>query len=347
MPDRDALVRDLLDWFSAHARELPWRSEPSPWRVLVAELMLQQTRIATVLPRYEAFLARFPDPASMAAAGEDEVLALWSGLGYYRRARNLFAAAVRITEDHGGEVPGDRAAVRALPGIGDYTAGALLSVAFGLPEPLVDGNVERVLSRIFFVTGNVKRGDARKRIRELAADLVTRGPPDRWNQALMELGALVCLPRSARCHECPAAAHCGALDRDRVDDLPEMPPKREVEEVRMAIGLVTGPAGTLFVRAPAGGFLAGTWMPPFAVVHDGEAEEGALERTGRDLGMKLRAVERLGTVRHTITHHRITATVFRADGGAGSAESEWIPEDRLAHFGVSSLAVKSLRTQLS
>jgi A/G-specific adenine glycosylase len=347
MPDRDALVTDLLDWYAANARDLPWRREPTPWRVLVAELMCQQTRIATVLPRYEAFLARFPDPAAMAAAGEDEVLALWSGLGYYRRARHLFAAAAAIVADHGGAVPGNRAAVRALPGVGDYTAGAVLSVAFGLPEPLVDGNVERVLSRVFLVTGNVKRGAARRRIRDLAADLVGRGSPDRWNQALMELGALVCLPRGPRCDACPVSAHCGALAEERTETLPAMPPKRKVEDVRMAIGLVTGPAGTLFVRAPEGGFLAGTWMPPFAVVTDCESPESALERTSRALGLTLRTRGRLGTVRHTITHHRITATVFRAEGAAGSADSEWIPEERLDHFGVSSLAVKSLRTQFS
>jgi len=347
MLTRDALVTDLLAWFDAHARDLPWRRDPSPWRVLVAEFMLQQTRISTVLPRYEAFLSRFPDPATMADAGEDEVLALWSGLGYYRRARNLFAAAQAIVANHGGDVPGDREAVRALPGVGDYTTGAILSVAFGLPEPLVDGNVERVLSRIFLVTGNVKRGAAKKRVREIAADLVHRGPPDRWNQALMELGALLCLPRSARCDACPVAAHCGALAAKRVDSLPEMPPKREIENVRMAIGLVTGPEGTLFIRAPEGGFLAGTWMPPFAVVAEGEAAESALSRAARELGIELRAGGKLGTVRHTITHHRITATVFSAEGAAGSADSEWIPEDRLAHFGVSSLAAKSLRTQLS
>jgi len=347
MPPRNHLVADLLQWFAENARDLPWRRDPSPWRVLVAEAMLQQTRIATVLPRYETFLSRFPDPEAMVEAGEDEVLALWSGLGYYRRARNLFAAATAIVADHDGRVPGDRGSVRGLPGVGDYTAGAILSVAFGIAEPLVDGNVERVLSRVFLIAGNVKRGAAKKRIRELAADLVGRGPPDQWNQALMELGALVCLPRSPRCDGCPVAVHCGALAADRTETLPEMPPKREVLAVRMAIGLVTGTRGTLFVRAPEGGFLAGTWMPPFAVVLDGEGLEAALRRAAREQGTLLTPGRRLGTVRHTITHHRITATVFEATGDADSEDARWIPEDRRSHFGISSLAAKSLRTQFS
>ena len=305
--------------------------------------MLQQTRIATVLPRYDDFLSRFPDPAAMVAAGEDAVLALWSGLGYYRRARNLHAAARAMVADHGGRVPGTPDEIRTLPGVGDYTAGAVLSVAFGLPEPLVDGNVERVLSRIFLVTGNVKRGAARREIRDLAADLVTRGPPDAWNQALMELGALVCLPRGARCGDCPVAAHCRARESDRVDELPELPAKRETVDVAMVIGMVSGPDGALFLRAPEGGFLAGTWMPPFAVLEDGESAEDALRRSALGAGLVLEPGRELGSFRHTITHHRIAARVFECEGSSGVADVRWVGEDERKEYGLSAVASKSLR----
>lgn len=347
MSDPDRTVNDLLAWFAESARDLPWRRDPTPWRVLVAEAMLQQTRIATVLPRYEAFLARFPDPAAMAAADEDDVVALWSGLGYYRRARSLHAAARAIVADHDGAVPDTLPAVRALPGVGEYTAGAVLSVAFGQPVPLVDGNVERVLSRLFLVTGNVKRGAAKKRLRALASDLVLRGRPDLLNQSMMELGALVCLPRAPRCGECPVSAHCRAKAEGRTAGLPELPEKRKVVPVRMAIGLVTSPAGTLLVRAPEGGLLAGTWMPPFAIASDDEDLARMLRAGAGKRGVRLVPGRRLGTVRHQITHHRITATVFEARATTDSVDARWVPDAELPRYGISSLGSKSLRFQLS
>jgi A/G-specific adenine glycosylase len=349
MTGRNRIVRDLVGWFDENARDLPWRREPTPWRVLVAEAMLQQTRIATVLPRYEAFLARFPDPPSMAAADEDDVLALWSGLGYYRRARSLHAAARSIVDHHGGQVPSDRPAIRALPGVGSYTAGAILSVAFRRPEPLVDGNVERFFSRLFLIRGNVKRGAAKKEIRALAADLVTRGPPDRLNQALMEMGALVCLPRNPRCPECPVAADCRARAAGVEAELPELPPKPETVNVRMAVAIVTDAAGTLLVRAPEGGFLAGTWMPPFAVAEGRKPLAPALAEAAEGRGLDLAVGRRLGGVRHQITNHRITATCFagRLAAPPDGVDARFVCEADFPSYGLSSLAEKSLRTQFS
>jgi A/G-specific adenine glycosylase len=347
MIDRDHLVGDLLSWYGAEARDLPWRRHPAPWRVLVAEAMLQQTRIATVLPRYESFLSRFPDPAAMAAAEEDDVVALWSGLGYYRRARNLHATAVKIVREHDGRVPDTLEGVLDLPGVGEYTAGAVLSVAFGKAVPLVDGNVERVFSRLFLVTGNVKRGRAKKRLRELAAELVRLAPPDRWNQALMELGALVCLPRSPRCGDCPVRNHCRARAEGRTDELPELPAKRETVAVRLGIGIATSDRGTLLVRAPEGGLLAGTWMPPFAITGDGEDPADALRAAGPRLGVTLSPGERLGTVRHRITFKSITGVVYSTSAKVRSPEARWVSGEELSGYGLSSLAIKSLRVQLS
>ncbi|MHC4473220.1 MAG: A/G-specific adenine glycosylase [Planctomycetota bacterium] len=343
------VVRGLLTWFEGARRDLPWRRDPSPWRVLVAEVMLQQTRVATVLPRYEAFLARFPDPGSMAAADEEEVLALWSGLGYYRRARNLRAAARVMVERHAGAVPADPEALRALPGIGAYTAGAVLSIAFGRAEPVVDGNVERVLSRAFLVRGNVKRGEARRSLWELARDLVERGPPDRVNQAVMELGALVCLPRAPRCAECPIARSCAARREGVEEDLPELPGRRGSVPLLLAVAVARRDGAVLLTRAPEGGLLAGTWGPPFATVPEDADPALTLRDAAFARGLDLAPVRHLGTVRHTITHHRIEARCYETHV-AGEPEGEstrWVPESDLSRYGLSSLARKSFRFQFA
>lgn len=346
MSETAPVVSRLLAWFAGHERDLPWRRAPEPWRVLVAETMLQQTRIATVVPRYEAFLARFPDPAAMADAAEDDVLALWSGLGYYRRARNLHAAAREILARHGGRVPDDPKALKALPGVGDYTAGAVLSIAFGRPEPIVDGNVERILTRIFLLRGSVKRGETKKRLWAVAREMVAAGPPARVNQAMMELGALICLPRSPRCPECPVAGACRARAAGVAEELPELPPKREPVDVPLAVAVAATPEGVLLVRTPAGGFLAGTWAPPFARVENGAAPARAVEAAAyREHGIELRAGRSLGTVTHGITHHRIAAEVFAATLAAPPAgpDAALVPPARYRDYGLSSLARKALR----
>jgi A/G-specific adenine glycosylase len=311
--------------------------------------MLQQTRVKAVLPRYEAFLDRFPDPRALAAADVEEVLAAWSGLGYYRRARSLHAAAREMVDRHDGRVPDDREGLLALPGVGDYTAGAVLSIAFRRPEPVVDGNVERVLSRVFRIRGNVKRGAARRRIRELAEELVREGRPDLVNQALMELGALVCTPRSPRCDGCPLRDRCAGLAAGEVASLPELPPRPATVPVTLAVALARRDGRTLLVRAPEGGLLAGTWAPPFAEVREGDDPARVLAESCRtDHGIRVSAGRRLGTVRHTITHHRIEAVclevrVRNADGEG----SRWVTKEELGSYGLSSFARKSLRLQFS
>ena len=335
----------LVDWYVAARRDLPWRRNPEPWRVLVAETMLQQTRVAVVAPRYEAFLSRFPDPAALAAADEDEVLALWSGLGYYRRARNLHAAARRIVEVHDGSVPGDREGLLGLPGVGEYTAGAVLSIAFGLPEPIVDGNVERVLSRVHLVRGSVKRGAAKKRIRALARETVEAAPPDLVNQAMMELGALVCLPRGPKCGECPLHDLCAAREAGVAEELPEKPAPRATEEVRLAVALVRRDGAVLLVRTPEGRLLAGTWAPPFTpLAAKGEAESALRRSAKRDHGLVLSVGAAIGTFRHTITHHRITARCHTAeiDGEPDGERARFVATEELGSYGLSSLARKSL-----
>ncbi len=340
----ESTIRSLLRWFASARRSLPWREHASPWRTLVSELMLQQTRVAVVAPRFESFLLRFPNPAAMAAATEDEVLALWSGLGYYRRARYLHAAAREIMARHDGCVPNDRAALRALPGIGDYTAGAVLSIAFGQPEPVVDGNVERVFARRFGIEGNVKRGSAKKHIREFAREAVRAGPPGQVNQALMELGALVCTPTGPKCDRCPIALDCRALAGGNPEALPTLPPRKATVSVTLAVALAVRDGGVLLVRHPEGGFLSGTWGPPFVGIAGSEPPGEALARSARSQGYRLTAGKLVGTFRHQITHHRITGRCFAAEIGENPSgqDAQLVPRADLATVGLSSFAHKAL-----
>lgn len=216
----------LLAWYDGHRRHLPWRERPEPWRVLVSELMLQQTQVSTVLPRYETFMDCFPSPAAMAAAGEEAVLSQWAGLGYYRRARALYAIAKILVAEHEGSVPGDFERLKSLPGVGAYTAAAVASIAFAEPVGLVDGNVERVLSRLLGEAGELRNAVGKRRLEAWAQDLVSSERPGDHNQALMELGARICRPLAPRCSDCPLQAVC--LGQAKWREIPNLP-KRPTE----------------------------------------------------------------------------------------------------------------------
>lgn len=281
--DFPGIVDALLAWYDRHARRLPWRDDPSPYHVLVSEFMLQQTQVATVIPYYERFIARFPTFAALAAASEDEVLRLWEGLGYYRRARNLWRLAQAVVSDYGGELPRDVAALRQLPGVGEYTAGAVASIAYGQAVPAVDGNGRRVLARWLHVTDPVDRVEGRRAIEAGAYALVRHVPPGRagdFTQAVMELGALVCLPRAPRCDGCPVAGRCLAFQEGDAEALPvrqsRAAPPPEVDLAALlvvhdpsAVPKGAGGAGqegprVLLVRRPEDGLLGGMWALPTA-----------------------------------------------------------------------------------
>lgn len=246
-------LRDaVLAWYDAHRRDLPWRSRRDPYAILVSEFMLQQTRVETVLRYYEAFLAAFPDLASLAAASEEDVLKRWQGLGYYRRARQLRDLAAVVRERHGGELPADARGLRELPGVGPYLAGAVASIAFGRREAAVDGNVTRVLSRLFDLDD-----PSPGRLRRLAARLVDPARPGDWNQALMELGATVCRPRAPRCDACPVERWCRARRRGTIARRPAA--RRRAPAVELARPtLVRVRGGRVWLeRRPRGGLLGG------------------------------------------------------------------------------------------
>ena len=309
MTDHPGLRKALLAWYRRHRRDLPWRRSRDPYRIWLSEVMLQQTTVKTATPYYEAFLERFPTLQALAAADEEAVLASWSGLGYYHRARNLLRAARHVVERHDGRFPGTLEAALAVPGVGLYTASAVLSIAHGAALPVVDGNVRRVLSRIFALRGEKWVKDAA--FYNLADQLLDRDAPGDWNQALMELGATVCTPRNPACPACPARKSCLGLARGIVDELPEGRSRQAPVDVTVAAALVEKGGRLLLVRRAEGRLLGRMWEVP----------QTSLESRGlRDLVSELR--ERYGLevepgplrvrARHAITFRRIRVEGYSA-----------------------------------
>lgn len=283
--------RSLLDHYDRTARDLPWRRDTDPYRVLVSEFMLQQTRVETVIKYYEPWLERFPSVEALAAADEDQVLKAWEGLGYYRRARNLHKASQIVAERYDGAIPSDPEALRALPGVGEYTTGAVSSIAFGIPAPAVDGNVRRVFARLFDEAAPTPSW-----LRVVAGRFVSEDRPGDWTQALMELGATVCTPRTPACDECPVVAWCAAHAAGTVDERPAPPRKREVPTRVIPLAVYHTSGKALVQRRPANGLLAGLWAFP-------ELNELGLEDCALSLGLTPRGDSgTLPDVEHRFTH---------------------------------------------
>ncbi|MDI3299017.1 MAG: A/G-specific adenine glycosylase [Bacillota bacterium] len=260
---RQEVRRLLLAWYRAQGRSLPWRRSRDPYAILVSEVMLQQTRVETVIPYWQRFVARFPDAESLARADPAELEAFWSGLGYYRRARALQACARELTERYGGSLPADPEALRSLPGVGPYTAGAVASIAFGLPEPALDGNAQRLLARLAALEGEPSRPAFRRTLEALARQLLDPEEPGAWNQAVMDLASTLCLPRSPRCDDCPLATLCAARRLGLERSLPRprrRPAPRAVPVAMLALLAADASAAgarLLVVRRPPRGLLAG------------------------------------------------------------------------------------------
>ncbi len=310
------LVPPLLDWYRAHARDLPWRQDPSPYRVLLSELMCQQTRVQTALPYFERFVARWPTLDALASASEDDVLGAWAGLGYYRRARSLHAA-VLAARDLGG-LPPTEDGLRALPGIGPYTAGAIASIAFGLPAAAVDGNVERVLSRLDRSPESPWTAAGKRHLQQRARSLHGgRGPTDHagdLTQALMELGARVCTPKSPDCGSCPVATSCEARTHGAQTVWPRARPRKAPTPIAAAVGLIEDGGRILFGRRSPGGLLGGLWEPvmvPVGALAEATAQSLAVGAPQR-IGLEVAVGPHLGTVVHVFSHRKLTAHVFAA-----------------------------------
>jgi A/G-specific adenine glycosylase len=316
------LRRALLAWYRRAARDLPWRKNPDPYRVWIAEVMLQQTRVAAVAPYYERFLKRFPDVKKLAAASRAQVLAAWAGLGYYRRAQQLHEAARRIVK--AGGFPRDYAGWRALPGVGEYTAAAIASIVLGEPRAVLDGNVLRVLSRLVAESGEIERSDTRRRLGELAERLLDRRDPGRFNQALMELGATVCLPKAPLCASCPLASWCAARWHGIQADLPRRArrPQRTTVE-RTLLWVERG--GRLLLCPCDGGRLEGFWELP---------DSEAIRAKG--------AGEVLAELRHAITRYDYRIRVVRAQTDGTPSGCRWVSFDQLDELPLSTVTRKAM-----
>jgi len=331
----------LLRWFALYQRVLPWRQDRDPYRIWISEVMLQQTQVATVIPYFERFLAAFPTVAELAAADEQAVLRLWEGLGYYRRAKNLHRAARHIVAEHAGRFPDDPAAWQALPGIGRYMTGAILSQAFERRLPIVEANSKRVLCRLFAQRGDPASGPVQRWLWQTAEAVLPRRQVGEFNQALMELGALVCTPTNPRCPACPLAEVCAARQLGIEQKVP--PPARQptVVEVQEAAVVVRHGSKVLLVQRPETGRWAGMWEFPHGAMQAGESQEQAAARIVGELGLNVRLDGALLTVRHSVTHHRITMTCFEARRRGGSYRSayyvqgRWMELDELQQLPVS------------
>lgn len=336
----------LCTWYSRENRCLPWRENQDPYRIWISEAMLQQTRVETVIEYFERFVKQLPTVADLAAASEDEVLALWSGLGYYSRARKLREAAIVIMEQHGGQFPRTRELALGLPGVGPYTAGAVLSIAYDLPEALVDGNVQRVFARIFALRGESGSGPLQKKLWDLAEQLVPKsGGSGEWNQALMELGATVCKPRDADCSGCPVESLCRARELDLVGELPEPKPRRKPTEVRLEIFLVEQDGAFLLEKRPSGGRMAGLWQ--FPTLESAPGGELFPESFAGPHGQLLRSSgEALGELRHSITRYAIRADIRSAElQGDLPPNWKWFTRAELVSEAITGMTRKVLKTK--
>lgn len=305
-----ALQKALLDWYRQNRRHLPWRNTRDPYRIWASEIMLQQTRVSTVIAYYNRFIERFPDISALAAADLETVLKVWEGLGYYSRARNFHAAARQVAAD-GGAVPEDWTRFRSLPGVGDYIAAAVLSIAFEKPRPVVDGNVKRALSRLFEIPLPVNRPAAYNTFKAACSHIFDKEHPRQFNQALMELGALVCKPKNPDCGKCPIADWCSARLQATVADYPVRTRRKPVPRYRMAIGVVVKGARLLIVKRPLDRMLGGLWEFPGGVIGSNEAADAACARCVREsAGLSVTVDSRLTSVRHAYTHFKIVADVF-------------------------------------
>lgn len=309
-PSPAAVADQLLAWYRGRDRDVPWREERDPYRVWVAEVMAQQTRMATVRDYYPGFLERFPDVEALAAADQEEVLKAWEGLGYYGRARRLHRAAREVVERYSGELPREAGALRELPGIGPYTAGAVASIVFGQAVPAVDGNARRVLCRLFDLE-DPSRSDLERAARELLE--AAPGDPGDLNQALMDLGGEVCAARSPSCESCPVACCCLALRRGTVELRPRPRSRGEVPHRRVAVGLVWEADRLLVQRRPPEGLLGGLWEFPGGKVEEGEEPAEAVRRELREeLEIEVEVGEPLERVRHAYSHFRVTLHPYHA-----------------------------------
>ena len=322
----------LLDWFTDYQREMPWRNTDDPYRIWISEVMLQQTQVKKVVDYYEKFIARFPSVRELAAAPLQDVLKVWEGLGYYARARNLHKAAQVIVNELDGEIPREYADFRKLPGVGDYSAAAVQSIAFNAPYAAVDGNIKRVLARLFLMDAPVNDAKSGKLFQQKADELLDTDVPGLFNQAVMELGAMVCRPQSPTCLVCPVSMFCEAFYTACQDEFPKRRESKPTPEHHLAVGVIYNGAGeVLLTQRQLDGLLGGLWEFPGGRIAEGETAEVACVRNVAEVvNLSVTNVRYLTRVRHAFTHFKIVVDVFQCDYQAGEVvlngpmDAKWI-----------------------
>ncbi|MBC7264278.1 MAG: A/G-specific adenine glycosylase [Chloroflexi bacterium] len=351
----DDFAARLLAWYETHSRDLPWRHTRDPYHIWLAEVMLTQTKVRTVIPYYKRFLARFPDVHALASASLDDVLKYWEGLGYYARARNLHLAAQQLVAEYDGQFPADRETWIALPGIGGYIAGSILSIAFGQNVSAVDGNARRVLCRVFLIQEDTALPATQRRLTTLAQSLLPLGRAGDFNQALMDLGAMICSPTTPRCEGCPLADICRARAMNMQGEVPLRRKRRKLPHYDIVAGVIWKGDQILIDRRPPKGLLGSLWEFPGGKLEPGETPEEALSREVREeLGIEVIVRQHLLTTKHAYTHFSITLDAFHCQYLSGTpqcigcAEWKWIRVEELEAFafpGANQPIIEALRNQ--
>lgn len=334
MPSSLPIASALIQWFQANQRPLPWRRHYTPYEVWISEIMLQQTQVKTALPYFERWMRAIPSIQALANASEAEILKLWEGLGYYSRALNLKKAALQILKEHVGIFPSEHPSILALPGIGPYTAGAIASIAFNQAYPIVDGNVVRVLSRLFAFEKDVRK-NADFFWQKSAALLPTQNPRD-FNQGLMELGALICTPKKPSCSSCPLQEQCMAFKKGLVESLPKKSPPKKKIPIQVAIGILIREGKVYVQKRPSKGLMSGLWEFPGGKIEKGESPEAALRReVQEETGLCLTKVRPFQRLQHSYTSYKVDLHCFIATAEEGpvqlesSTEYRWISPEEL------------------
>lgn len=326
-----AWVGALLRWYRIHRRTMPWRDHPDPYAVWVSEIMLQQTQVATATPYYERFIQRFPTIEKLARSRQQTVLKTWEGLGYYARARNLQRAAQQVVREHSGELPGTSSQLHALPGIGDYTAAAIASICFGEPVPAVDGNVLRVFTRLTGNRSDITLASTRTGIREALARIIPDAAPGDFNQAVMELGALVCRPVQPSCTDCPLRRWCIARNESVVGDLPVRAKRPPVPHYQIGVGIIRRYGKILVARRRTNAMLGGLWEFPGGKQEPGESIRQTVRREVKEeTGLSVETGVKICAVKHAYSHFRVTIHAYACKICAGrlhpsgSEEVRWV-----------------------
>ncbi|MEW6126226.1 MAG: A/G-specific adenine glycosylase [Acidobacteriota bacterium] len=331
--NKKKFIEALLAWFEKHKRDLPWRQTRDPYQIWIAEVMLQQTQVATVIPFYERFLKTFPDVKSLARAKDTVLMKAWEGLGYYARARNLRDAARVIVEKHHSELPASREALLELKGFGVYTAASVASLAFNQDYAAVDGNVMRVLSRVLVIESDIRKPAAKREFQRIADSLVPMGRAGKFNEAMMELGALICRPKNPACEGCPIRPYCRAYHENRLAEFPRKSKKAAIPHHQIVIGVVHKDGKVLIALRPSEGLLGNLWEFPGGKLKPEERLEACCAREMlEETGIVVEVGERFSVVQHSFTHFRITLHAFHCRYVSGKARPKTSQKIRWVKF---------------